>query len=94
MVTINVTINFNPEDETEFENILYSFEDSKVDFLKWVHLLCAGTKWEAAFVLADEFIRNDNDLKKFINDYYNGSANADDIFDDLQRFVDGEYVLN
>jgi hypothetical protein len=95
MQTINVSITFNPDDEKEFEDIIFYFSESKVNFLKWVHLMCAGTMWEAAYVLANEFIQTEEDLNRFFkSDYFSGSPNADDIFNDLMRFVDDNYVLH
>jgi|GEM_PF-4606347 len=93
METVNVTITFNPDDEREFEDIIFNFGESKVNFIKWVYLMCAGTKWEAAIVLANEFIQNDDDLKEFCK-YFSGSPNSDDIFWDLMRFAENKYIVH
>jgi hypothetical protein len=85
--SIIVTVNFNPTKEQEFENIVFNFEKSKTDFLKWVWTMCMNTPWEAAYILADEFIADDTQLQVFMKNYFSGSPDPDEIYNDLYRFA-------
>ena len=89
--TINVTVTFDPDDEQEFERIIFRFEDNKTNFLKWVWTMCMGTPWEAAYILANEFIIDDEQLQVFLTQYFSGSTNAEDIFQDLISYIDDQY---
>jgi len=96
MQTINVTITFDPDDDHEFKRIIEHFGDSKTDFVKWVWIMCMGTSWEAAYILANEYIADDEQLHVFLKHYFSGSTNADEIFRDLLNFANDKYsgVIN